>query len=120
VQLLVSGTVTGPLTEAARLGCEIADAVCAARDLVNESPGRATPRALAMAAKKSAQEAGLKCEVLGRAQIEKLGMRLFLGVAQGSSEEPQLVRISYDPPRGKANPVALVARRSPSTPAVSP
>src|SRR5882762_4827082 len=110
VELLASGKVSSPLTEAARLGCEIADAVCAARDLVNESPGRATPRALAMAAKKSAQEAGLKCEVLGRAQIEKLGMSLFLGVAQGSSEEPQLVRISYDPPRGKQDPVALVGK----------
>jgi leucyl aminopeptidase len=110
VELLVSVKVAGPLTEAAQLGREIADAVCAARDLVNESPGRATPRALALAAKKSAQEAGLKCEVLGRAQIEKLGMSLFLGVAQGSSEEPQLVRISYDPPRGKGHPVALVGK----------
>ena len=34
-------------------------------------------------------------------------MNLFLGVAQGSAEEPQLVRISYGLP-GK--PVALVGK----------
>jgi leucyl aminopeptidase len=58
-----------------------------------------------------ARSSGLKCEVLGRAQIEKLGMRLFLGVAQGSAEEPQLVRISYTPARGsRKQPVALVGK----------
>src|SRR4051812_8928248 len=110
VELLVRGQPGRESADAARLGCEIADAVCAARDLVNESPGRATPRALAAAARKTAGEAGLKCEVLGRAQIEKLGMTLFLGVAQGSAEEPQLVRISYDPARAKGAPVALVGK----------
>ena len=110
VELLVSGKAGRELAEAARLGSDIADAVCAARDLVNEPPARVTPRALAAAARKSAEEAGLKCEVLGRAQIEKLGMNLFLGVARGSAEEPQLVRISYDPPRGKEEAVALVGK----------
>ncbi len=110
VELLVPGKPDRELAEAARLGSEIADAVCAARDLVNEPPARITPRALAAAARKSADEAGLTCEVLGRAQIEKLGMNLFLGVARGSAEDPQLVRISYDPPRGKEGAVALVGK----------
>jgi leucyl aminopeptidase len=57
-----------------------------------------------------AQEAGLQCEVLGRAQIAKLGMNLFLGVAQGSAEEPQLVRISWEPAKGGGKPVALVGK----------
>src|SRR5712671_7182243 len=110
VELLVAGKADRELAVAARLGSEIADAVCAARDLVNEPPARVTPRALAAAARKSAEEAGLSCEVLGRAQIEKLGMNLFLGVARGSAEDPQLVRISYDPPRGKEGAVALVGK----------
>src|SRR5947208_3216201 len=99
VELLLEAKPPRALPDAARLGCEIADAVCAARDLVNEPPRNVTPRALAAEARKMAQQAGLKCEVLGRAQIEKLGMNLFLGVAQGSAEEPQLVRISYQPAR---------------------
>src|SRR5919201_2785317 len=110
VELLVAGKTAGALADAARLGCEIADAVCAARDLVNESPGRITPRALAAEARKVAQELGLQCEVRGRAQIEKLGMNLFLGVAQGSAEEPQLVRIAYEPARAGGEPVALVGK----------
>src|SRR5439155_12133940 len=39
--------------------------------------------------------------------ISRLGMNLFLGVARGSAEEPQLVRISYDAP---GPPVALVGK----------
>jgi len=110
VELLVPGKATRELDEAAQLGAEIAAAVCVARDLVNEPPVRATPAALAAAARKTAEEAGLECEVLGRAQIEKLGMNLFLAVARGSAEEPQLVRLSYDPPRAKGSPVALVGK----------
>jgi leucyl aminopeptidase len=94
------------LREAARLGRAIAEAVCGARDLVNEPAGRVTPRTLAAEARKL-RALGLKVEVLGRAQIRKLRMNLFLGVAQGSVEEPQLVRISYQA-RGK--PVALVGK----------
>src|SRR6266850_1004033 len=110
VELLVRGKPARELIDAAELGRKIADAVCAARNLVNDSPGRVTPRVLAQAARKSAEESGLKCEVLGRAQIEKLGMTLFLGVSQGSAEEPQLVRLSYEP-RGKGgDSVALVGK----------
>lgn len=98
------------LAEAARLGAAIGEAVCAARDLVNEPPGAITPRALAAAARKMAEKAGLRCDVFGRAQIRKLGMSLFLAVAQGSAEEPQLVRISYDPPRANDDPVAFVGK----------
>jgi leucyl aminopeptidase len=77
---------------------------------VNESPDHATPAALASAARKVAREGGLQCEVLGRERIEKLGMNLFLGVARGSAEEPQLVRLSYDPKGKGGKPVALVGK----------
>ena len=110
VDLLTPAKPARVLADAARLGCEIADAVCAARDLVNESPGHATPRALAAEARKVSQELGLECEVLGRAQIAKLGMNLFLGVARGSAEEPQLVRIAYEPARAGGKAVALVGK----------
>ncbi|MFN2546330.1 MAG: leucyl aminopeptidase [Myxococcales bacterium] len=95
------------LTKSARLGVEIAAAVNLARDLVNEPAGKVTPRALADEARKMARAAGLRCDVLSRAQIKKLGMNLFLAVSQGSAQEPQLVRISYD---GRGRPVALVGK----------
>ena len=98
-----------PLAKAARLGAAIAVAVNQARDLVNEPAGKITPRALAEEARRMARTNGLRCEVLSRAQIRKLGMNLFLGVAQGSAQEPQLVRISYEP-GGSSRPVALVGK----------
>ncbi len=109
VQLIAGerGKPRSSLTDAAELGGTIADAVCGARDLVNEPAGRITPAALAEEARKTGREHGLKVEVFGRAEIRKLGMNLFLGVAQGSAEEPQLVRISYE---AKGAPVALVGK----------
>ena len=96
--------------DAVKIGCAVADAVNAARDLVNEPAGRVTPRALADAARKTARASGLECQVLSRAQIQKLGMNLFLGVAQGSAEEPQLVRLAWKPRKAVAKPVALVGK----------
>jgi leucyl aminopeptidase len=40
---------------------------------------------------------GLEIEVRDRKGIARLDMNLFLGVAQGSAEEPQLVRLTYTP-----------------------
>src|SRR5947209_10091443 len=37
-------------------------------------------------------------------------MNLFLGVARGSAEEPQLVRLAYEPARAKGKSVALVGK----------
>jgi leucyl aminopeptidase len=99
------------LAAAASLGVRIAEATALARDLVNEPAGRITPSELAARAREVAKENGLQVEVLGRAQIRKLDMNLFLGVAQGSEEEPQLVRLSYVPRgRASAKPVALVGK----------
>src|SRR6266852_5220143 len=99
------------LSAAAHLGARLAEATCLARDLVNEPAGRVTPGELASTAREVARERGLQIEVLGLPQIRKLKMNLFLGVAQGSAEEPRLVRLSYLP-RGKraGKPVALVGK----------
>jgi len=99
------------LSGAARLGARIADATCLARDLVNEPAGRVTPGGLAATARDVARDTGLAIQVLGPAQIRKLKMNLFLGVSQGSAEEPRLVRLSYVP-RAKSvgKPVALVGK----------
>ena len=111
VQLLCPTKPARAVLEAKDLGCAIADAVNGARDLVNEPAGRITPRALAAEARNLARLHGLECQVLSRAQIKKLKMNLFLAVAQGSAEEPQLVRLSWDPKRAPSkSPVALVGK----------
>ena len=109
LQLLAPKGIKG-LAEAARQGQAVADAVCLARDLVNEPAGRITPRALAAEAKRAGAAHGFAVEVLGRAQIGKLGMNLFLGVSQGSAEEPQLVRMSWKPAKPGGPAVALVGK----------
>ena len=93
-------------------GCALADATCLARDLVNEPASVMTPRALAEAAEAVAKKRGLDIEIHGRGGIEKLGMNLFLAVAQGSAEKPQLVKMSYVPKgeHAKKKPVALVGK----------
>ena len=110
VELLGPSKPARSLAQAAKLGVSIAEAVNAARDLVNEPAGRITPRALAAEAQEMARLHGLRCEVLSRPQIKKLGMNLFLGVAQGSTEEPKLVKMSWEPRRATGKPVALVGK----------
>lgn len=112
--ILPEGTErSAELDAAAKLGERVAEAVAFARDLVNEPANRVTPTALAEHASAWAKEHGLKSEVLGRAQIEKLGMGMFLGVAQGSHQEPKLIHVWYEPKEAKAKkrqPVALVGK----------
>ena len=43
-----------------------------------------------------AEEEGLECTMLDRDDMERLGMGAFLGVAQGSANEPKLVVLRYD------------------------
>ena len=110
IELLCPVKPARAVVEAARRGVAIAEAVNAARDLVNEPAGRITPRALAAEARNLARAHGLECQVLSRPQIKKLGMNLFLAVAQGSVEEPQLVKLSWVPKRATGKPVALVGK----------
>src|SRR3954469_5307791 len=52
LELLVPARPASALADAAALGADIGEAVCAARDLVNEPAGRVTPGALADAARR--------------------------------------------------------------------
>jgi leucyl aminopeptidase len=111
---LPDGTRKDKALEAAlNLGKRVSEAQNWARDLVNEPAGALTPGALAAAATEMAEKAGLGVEVLGRKDIEKLKMGMFLGVTQGSVEEPKLVHVSYvpgDPEEAKRAPLALIGK----------
>ena len=99
-----AGPSKGLVESGALLGMAIAAATCSARDLVNESPSKMTPKVLAEAAARVAKERGLLCEVHGRSGIEKLGMDLFLAVGRGSEEKPALVKLSWIPPSSASAP----------------
>mgnify|MGYP001186072961 CR=1 FL=1 len=95
------------------LGLAVAEGICFARDLVNEPAMTMTPTQLARAAQAKLKVPGLTVTVHDRKKIEQLKMGMFLGVAQGSREEPKLIEVKYTPrgARGaKAKPVALVGK----------
>jgi leucyl aminopeptidase len=100
------------VSAAIRLGAAMAEAVGWARDLVNLGPADCTPARLADAARATAREAGLACEVQGPRQLEALKMGMFLGVSRGSAEPPRLVKLSWLPKGAAARrpPVVLVGK----------
>jgi leucyl aminopeptidase len=80
-----------------------ADAVRTARNLVNEPSSVTTPAYLAHFAENIAKNDPLiKTEILGPEKIAKLGMNAFLGIAQGSDEEPRFIRLDYNPDKKPA------------------
>jgi leucyl aminopeptidase len=107
---LLLGVPPSPDLEAARTRAEaLARAVCLARDLINEPGGYMTPSRLADAAREVAAQHGLGCVILGPDQCRDQGMGLFLAVAQGSTEEPRFVHLSWKPPAPRKR-VVLVGK----------
>jgi len=86
-----------------------ARAVARARDLVNEPAGMLTPSRLAATADEWARAASLSVEVLDREACRKLGMGLYLAVAQGSAEEPRFIHLAWRP-AGARRRVVLVGK----------
>ena len=88
----------------------VASGIGLARDLVNEPPNVLSPEEFARRAK-SLSSLGLKVEVLGEAEMRKLGMGALLGVGQGSERESQLVVLQWQGRGAKADaPVAFVGK----------
>jgi leucyl aminopeptidase len=93
------------LAAGAARGAVIAAAVNLGRDLANTPPGLLTARDLADTATAVGRETGLAVEVLDETAIAELRLGGLLGVNQGSTEPPRLVRLTYTP----RSPVATVA-----------
>ncbi|MGD0864437.1 MAG: leucyl aminopeptidase [Rhizomicrobium sp.] len=88
----------------------VADGMFFARDLVNEPPNVLSPVEFARRAK-GLTKLGVKVEVLGEAEMKKLGMGALLGVGQGSDRESQLVVMQWNGARAKKDaPVAFVGK----------
>jgi leucyl aminopeptidase len=80
------------------------------RDLQNNPANVKTPTWLAERARELAQLLGLDVEVLGREQIKAAGMGAFAAVAQGSSEEPALITLRYEPADATGPVLGLVGK----------
>jgi leucyl aminopeptidase len=115
-RVAVVGDDPGALGAGVVRGARIADAVCMARDLVNEPAGAMTPRRLAEVARDLADRHGMSVTVLDEVAIAGEGLGGLAGVAQGSDEPPRLIELVYQPSSpapgvdGEVPTVALVGK----------
>ena len=92
-------------------GCAVADAVNLARDMGNEPANHMTPTRMAETALEAANDAGMALTVFDRADIERMGMGAFAGVARGTEEPPKLIVLRYDgDPDDPANNLGLLGK----------
>jgi len=105
VTVLVPGGDGATLGRAADQGRVIAECVHEARRLQNEPGNVLPPRELARRIAESSAALGLGVEVLEEDRLRELGMRMLLGVGQGSVESPRLVVLRHDPPDAPSTPV---------------
>ena len=89
---------------------KIVNAVHSARDLVSHPGNTATPTFLAEHAKKMARKNKITCKVLGKKEMEKLGMGALLGVSRGSHEPPALIVLEYYGAAKKKAPTVIVGK----------
>ena len=83
--------------------------VALARDLVTEPPNILYPESFAQRCREL-ESLGVKVEVLGEAEMTKLGMGSLLGVGQGSVRESQLAVMIWEGGAKGEKPVALIGK----------
>ncbi len=96
-------------------GAAVAAAVATARDFVNTPPSHLFPAEFATRAMALGESVGLEVEVLDDKALKKAGFGGVIGVGQGSSRPPRLVRLTHRGSRLAKNPkrakkVALVGK----------
>ncbi|OBB95271.1 leucyl aminopeptidase [Mycobacterium sp. 852002-40037_SCH5390672] len=76
-------------------GAAVATAVATARDFVNTPPSHLFPAEFAKRARALGESVGLEVEVLDEKALQKGGYGGIIGVGQGSSRPPRLVRLIH-------------------------
>ena len=83
--------------QGAERGEATATAASLARDLANTPPAYLTARIMADKAVEIAAASGLGVEVFNKDQLKAMGCGGIVGVNAGSTEPPQMVRLTYTP-----------------------
>jgi len=97
--------------QAIKSGCAVAAGVEFTRHLANMPANICTPTYLGEQAMQLAKQFAqhMKCTVMGPEEMQQLGMRTLLAVAQGSDKPPRFIDIQYKG-AGKAPPIILVGK----------
>ncbi|MCL2454276.1 MAG: leucyl aminopeptidase [Micrococcales bacterium] len=110
VQLLLGHRPTKAETRSVQRAQVLAEAVHAARDLVNAAPNDLYPEAFADVARTATKGLkGVKITVLDEKALAAGSFGGLVGVGQGSARPPRLVKVAYSPGRAKRS-VALVGK----------
>lgn len=80
------------------------------KNLANQPGNICHPTWLAEQARAMAGEHGLPVEVLGRAEMEQLGMHSLLAVAKGSHQPPQFIVVKHMGGKADEKPIVLVGK----------
>ncbi|MBP7407954.1 MAG: leucyl aminopeptidase [Flavobacteriales bacterium] len=90
---------------------DLCEAVCTARDLVNEPVSFLNAKQLASEIRTLSRNAGFKVEVLGKDRIQALGMGGLIAVNKGSLDEPSFSILEWKPKNAvNKKPVLLVGK----------
>ena len=106
VTVCTAATVSAEAIERIRI---IADHVALVRDLTNRSGGDLYPQSFADAATAAAAGAPVTIEVWDEKKLAAEGCGGIIGIGQGSSRPPRLVKVSYAP-AGAEKHVGLVGK----------
>ena len=109
-EVVVYGAWDSAFKKGIEKGNIIGEGVNMARSLSNTPAGEMTPRLLAKAAREVAGVERVKVKVLGREEMKRLKMGGVLGVAQGSSEEPQFIIVEYKGGGANERPLVLMGK----------
>ena len=93
-----------------KLGRALVNGIELTKEWANRPANHATPSMLAQAAKDLAKQPKLHCQVLGPAQVQKLGMGAFLAVARGSEQPLRFIVLRYEGTTKAQAPVVLVGK----------
>ncbi len=96
--------------DGAKRGHWTAEEVNACRELANTPGGDLTPKQFSALVKKTITGPNTKVTVLGRKEMEKLGMGGVVGIGKGSDNEPQFVAVEYWGAAKSQKPVVLVGK----------
>ncbi len=110
VGLEISGLKGAGAKKALERGLALAEAINFTRSLGDRPGNYLTPTLLAGLSQKMAKAHGIAFRALGRKEMEKEKMGLFLGVAQGSAEEPKLIILEYKGGKKTDKHIALVGK----------
>ncbi len=111
--ICVEGARASELKTGLDRGQIIGESMNFTRDLANEPPNILHPTEMAKRAQAMAKQAGLKCEILDEAKMEKMGMGSLMSVSHGSAQPAKMIVLTYAPAKNtgkKGDLLALVGK----------